>query len=139
MSSNDRRKARSGDEDEDELDNDSGEWVGGDDDEGGNADGWGGAFDDYHGTQDDTNLDDPAPFDEPIITPGDVENPLYQDSSFSQNLLTKADWEDFPVGRKARSRNKVELSFIRITRLFNGLYTRKTTSPMKSLNLNRTT
>jgi hypothetical protein len=136
MSSNDRRKARSGDEDKDELENDSGEWVGGDDDEGENADEWGGPFDDYNGTQDDTNFDDPAPFDEPTITPGDDENPLYQDSCFSQNLLTKADWEDLPVGRKARSRNKVELSFIRMTRLFNWLYARKTMNPKEFSSIN---
>ncbi|KAJ7871766.1 hypothetical protein B0H13DRAFT_1895595, partial [Mycena leptocephala] len=51
----------------------------------------GGDFDDYDG---------------PTLTPGDDENPLHHDHSFSQPLLPDADWEDLvdnPVAAKRKA------------------------------------
>ncbi|KAJ7907638.1 hypothetical protein B0H13DRAFT_2332135 [Mycena leptocephala] len=72
----------------------SGSISGRHDDEGDNPDKGGGDFDDYDG---------------PTLTPGDDENPLHHDRSFSQPLLPDTDWEDLvdnPVGKKARFNNK---------------------------------
>ncbi|KAJ7914187.1 hypothetical protein B0H13DRAFT_1873154 [Mycena leptocephala] len=83
-------KARAGED----LDDDYGEWVGGDEDEGDNADEENGGFDDHDAAFDEVYLDDPLCDNE------------YQNSSFSQMHLDDADWGDLvdnPDGTKAHS------------------------------------